>query len=110
MKKSPDPKEQEQAEAWLGDAVLALFARQWILDTLGRTDGEIQGLITSNQFLSRFGNPTAVEAGLGRIWLAAGLDATLAEIRATMLPAMIHHLRRRRPELNGKLPSLPLPK
>jgi hypothetical protein len=96
---------QEQAEAWLGDAVLALFARQWILGVLGRADGEIQGLITSNQFLSRFGNPTAVEAGLGRIWRDRGLEPAFAEIRATMLAEMIHHLRRQRPDLGGKLPA-----
>ena len=108
MPSSRDPKEQEQAEAWLGDAVLALFARQWILDTLGRTDGEIQGLITSNHFLSRFGAPTAVEAALGRTWLSSGLEATMDEISRTLLPEMIRHLRRQRPELTGKLPALPV--
>jgi hypothetical protein len=101
-----DPKETEKAEAWLGDAVLALFARQWILDTFGKADGELQGLITSNQFLSRFGAPTAVEAALGRIWQNEGLPAAMAELQTRFLPEMIRHLRRQRPELSGKLPAI----
>ncbi len=101
-----DPKEKEKAEAWLGDAVLALFARQWILATFGKADGELQGLITSNHFLSRFGPPTAVEAALGRIWQNDGLDAAMDELHTRFLPEMIRHLRRQRPELSGRLPSL----
>lgn len=62
-------------EAWVGDAVLALWAREWILEEDGRRDGEKMVRITSNKFLSSFGNPTAVEAEIGRVYQAKGLQA-----------------------------------
>ena len=94
-------KEQEQADAWMGDAVLALFARRWILDVFGRVDGELQGLITSNQFLSRFGVPTAVEARIGRVLQAEGMGVALAFVKTWLLPEMCRHLVRQRPALSG---------
>lgn len=102
-----DPMEIEKAEAWLGDAVLALLVRDWLLKTVGTVDGELQGLITSNQFLSRFGQPTAVEAALGRLWRDHGLAAAEAEFGKKFLPEMIRHLRRQRPRLSGRLPAAP---
>ena len=39
---------------------------------------------------------------------ASGLEATMDEISRTLLPEMIRHLRRQRPELTGKLPALPV--
>lgn len=100
-------KEIEKAEAWLGDAVLALLTRSWLLKTFGTADGDLQGLITSNHFLSRFGHPTAVEAALGRLWRDHGYAATEIEFREKFLPEMIRHLRRQRPQLSGRLPSNP---
>ena len=100
-----DPKEIEKAEAWLGDAVLALLTRDWLIKTLDSTDGDLQGLITSNHFLSRFGPPTAVEAALGRLWRDHGYAAAEAEFRQKFLPEMIRHLRRQRPQLSGRLPA-----
>jgi hypothetical protein len=104
-----DPREIEKAEAWLGDAVLALLVRDWLLKTLGTTDGELQSLVTSNQFLSRFGHPTAVEAALGRLWCDHGYAAAESEFREKFLPEMIRHLRRQRPQLSGRLPANPEP-
>lgn len=100
-----DAREIEKAEAWLGDAVLALLVRDWLIGTLGSTDGDLQGLITSNQFLSRFGHPTAVEAALGRLWRDHGYAAAESEFRTKFLPEMIRHLRRQRPHLSGRLPA-----
>jgi len=76
-------------EAWIGDAVLALFARQWILDNpppaqLSRTEAFKK--ITTNEFLSSFGEPTAVEAHIGRIYQTDGLDAAFAWIAENILP------------------------
>lgn len=44
-----DPQVVEKAEAWIGDAVLALAAREWILRMKGVTDGAMQARLTSNQ-------------------------------------------------------------
>ena len=95
--------EQEKADAWMGDAVLALFARRWILDTFGRPDGALQNLVTSNQFLSRFGVPTAVEASIGRALAADGMDAALALVKERFLADMVKQVRRHRPELIGHM-------
>lgn len=65
-------------EAWIGDAVLALWAREWILASDGRRDGEKMVRMTSNRFLAAFGNPTAEEAEIGRIYRAQGLAAAFA--------------------------------
>ncbi len=51
--------------AWIGDAVLGLFVRQWLLHQpenppFSRQDRFIR--FTSNAFLSSFGEPTEVEA------------------------------------------------
>ena len=84
--KNLDPIEQERQQAWVGDAVLALFARRWILEEKGRMDGEMLGRMTSNQFLSQFGNPTSVEAEIGRMYEREGLDAAFADLEERLLP------------------------
>ncbi|MCP5540686.1 MAG: hypothetical protein H7A52_11155 [Akkermansiaceae bacterium] len=83
---TPDTEEIERAQAWIGDAVLALCARRWILARRGAMDGALQARMTSNQFLSAFGNPTAVEARIGRIYEADGLEAAFAHIEETLFP------------------------
>ncbi|MCB1077533.1 MAG: hypothetical protein KDM64_06855 [Verrucomicrobiae bacterium] len=84
--RSKDPVEIERAEAWVGDAVLALAARRWILREDGKVDGAKQARLTSNQFLSACGNPTSVEARIGRIYEADGLEAAFAHIEETLFP------------------------
>ena len=49
-------------QAWLGDAVLALYVREKILREDGVLDGDKYTRMTSNQFLSAWGEPSAVEA------------------------------------------------
>ncbi len=80
---------QKRDEAWIGDAVLALFAREWILrapaiKSTERAKAFIQ--MTSNQFLASVGEPTAMEARIGRIYKADGLEAAFAHIEATFVP------------------------
>jgi dsRNA-specific ribonuclease len=75
--------------AWIGDAVLGLFVRQWLLNQpenppFSRQDRFIR--FTSNAFLSSFGEPTEVEARIGRIYLESGLLAAFAHIEEEMLP------------------------
>ena len=78
--------EQLQAEAWIGDAVLRLVGRLRILERSGRVDGAQYQRMASNQFLSAFGDPTAVEAELGRVYHEQGLEAAFAWIEERWMP------------------------
>lgn len=70
----------------MGDAVLALFARQYVLRERNAMDGEWFTRLTSNDFLSAFGNPTRVEASIGKLYLSEGLDAAFAWMDAELIP------------------------
>lgn len=76
----------EREAAWIGDAVLALFARQFVLRERNVMDGEWFTRLTSNDFLSAFGNPTRVEASIGKIYLESGLQAAFAWMDAELVP------------------------
>lgn len=76
----------EREAAWIGDAVLALFAREFVLRERGCMDGVWFTHLTSNEFLSAFGNPTSVEARIGEIHRTEGLAAAHAHIEAEFLP------------------------
>lgn len=82
-------------EAWIGDAVLSLFVRSWILREHGAMDGERLTAFSSNAFLSTFGNPTEVEAGIGRIYERDGLAAAFAAIEEKLLPVFLAQEKRR---------------
>lgn len=86
---------QSREQAWLGDAVLALFARQFVLRERGCMDGEWFTLLTSNDFLSAFGNPTRVEASIGRLYLAEGLDAAFHWMDQELIPLFRKRIARR---------------
>jgi dsRNA-specific ribonuclease len=73
-------------EAWIGDAVLSLFARLKILRDDGKLDGEKSVRMTSNQFLNAVGEPTKVEAEIGRIFEREGLQAAFAWIEESLMP------------------------
>jgi hypothetical protein len=76
----------EREAAWIGDAVLALFAREFVLRERGCMDGIWFTHLTSNEFLSAFGNPTSVEARIGEIYRAEGLAAAHSYIADEFLP------------------------
>ena len=78
--------EQTLKEAWIGDAVLCLYARRWVLLEDGRIAAEKFTRMTSNRFLSAFGEATEVEAELGRVYQRDGLDAAFRWIEARLLP------------------------
>lgn len=80
------PRERILEEAWIGDAVLSLFVRSMILREDGRLDGEKCVRMTSNRFLNCFGEPSKVEAELGRIYGREGLTAAFSWIEQTLLP------------------------
>ncbi|MBE7498185.1 MAG: hypothetical protein HS117_24870 [Verrucomicrobiaceae bacterium] len=81
-----DLTQRTRENAWIGDAVLELYARSHILGTHGRVDAEMKTRFTCNQFLSCHGNPTAVEAEIGTIYQKQGLEAAFAWIRETLEP------------------------
>lgn len=86
----------ERENAWIGDAVLALFARQFVLRERGNMDGEWFTLLTSNDFLSTFGNPTRVEASIGELYQSEGLKAAFEWMEAELIPHFHKRLANRR--------------
>ncbi|MEN9203661.1 MAG: hypothetical protein Q6K80_06615 [Thermostichus sp. DG_1_6_bins_120] len=93
-------------KAWLGDAVLSLFARQWLLGLLRKgqipvppegefTRAELFTWITSNQFLSAFGDPTRVEAEIGLVYESEGLQAAFLHIQEQLLPLFLKQVNNR---------------
>lgn len=85
----------EREKAWIGDAVLALFARSWVLGERGCMDGDWFTRLTSNDFLSTFGNPTSIEAQIGMIYREQGLTAAFSWIEATLIPKFRQQMAKR---------------
>jgi hypothetical protein len=73
-------------EAWVGDAVLALYCRSKILKESGAVDADRFSRMTSNQFLAGLGDPAEVEAEIGRIYQDLGLEAAFAHIEGKLMP------------------------
>ena len=88
-------------EAWIGDAVLCLCARFRILKNDRAVDGEKFTRMTSNQFLASFGEPSEVEAEIGRVYAAEGLDAAFAFIEMRLMPLFDKHEAKRNPPRQG---------
>lgn len=81
--------EDKRTQAWIGDAVLALYAREWILrqkDIAVKARAEVFIRMTSNQFLASLGEPTAMEAEIGVVYQSEGLQAAFEHIEAKFLP------------------------
>jgi hypothetical protein len=73
-------------EAWIGDAVLSLYARMKILREDGALDGDKCIRLTSNKFLGSIGEPTRVEAEIGRRFERDGLTGAFAWIDENLIP------------------------
>jgi len=73
-------------DAWIGDAVLALYARLRILRGDGVKDNQKFIRMTCNQFLAITGEPSEVEAQIGRIYEREGLEAAFAFIEQKLMP------------------------
>ncbi|MBN1403963.1 MAG: hypothetical protein JW942_05795 [Opitutales bacterium] len=84
-------------QAWIGDAVLGLFARRWIVancpSSADRSD--LFRRMTCNQFLTAFGEPTHVEARIGRVYEAHGLAAAFEYMEREILPLFVKQEARR---------------
>lgn len=76
-------------DAWLGDAVLALFARQRILAAGQGIDHEKAVRLTSNKFLSILGEASEVEARIGVLYKDKGLDAAFSYIESEIEPLFL---------------------
>ena len=76
----------EQELAWIGDAILALWARERILRELGRLDTQAFLHLTANEHLAGLARPTRVEAEIGVVYRRDGLAAAFAYIEARLLP------------------------
>ena len=92
---APDLLRAERESAWIGDAVLSLFARSYILRNSGVMDQSRFAAMTSNSFLSAIGNPTRVESRIGEVYHAAGLDAAFEWIEKELLPLFLKQEKKR---------------
>jgi hypothetical protein len=89
-----------RGEAWIGDAVLALYARRWLLRYTPKkmSDADRQQLFelfVSNQFLSAFGEPGQIEAAIGRKFEQEGLVAAFIYIENSFLDSFRKSARKR---------------
>jgi hypothetical protein len=89
MKRTTEEIDQEREEAWVGDAILALYMREWLLREKGKIDGEAFIRATSNDFLRLQGKPTAVEAEIGREYQEKGLQAGFDYVERKLVPLFI---------------------
>ena len=92
----------EQELAWIGDAVLGLFARNWILEKEKKMDAEIFTRMTPNNFLNSLGNPTKVEAEIGFIFNNDGLEKAFNHIEKSLLPLFLKQEKKRIRQAGGK--------
>lgn len=93
---------EKRTKAWVGDAVLALFAREWILrqtDIRKEERSSVFKALTCNQFLSSFGEPTQVEADIGIVYETSGLNAAFDYMEERLLP--VFRKQRRKPKQPG---------
>ena len=83
----------------MGDAVLELYVRSWVLRERGKVDAEMKTRFTCNQFLNCHGNPTKVEAKIGVIYQQQGLEAAFEWISQNLEPIFLKQeaARKRRP-------------
>ena len=98
-----DKKEMEQEDAWIGDAVLGLFAREWILQNEKKMNAKMFSRMTSNHFLNSLGNPTKVEAEIGLIFNNEGLEKAFSYIEKSILPLFLKQKKKRIRQAGGKL-------
>jgi hypothetical protein len=105
-----DEIERLREEAWIGDAVLALFVRNWLLAEAGpemslAEKAALFELFTSNQFLSSFGEPTRVEAEIGRIYQTGDILKAFTFIESRYLNRFLIAARRKGYKLRTRAPD-----
>ncbi|MBK1878169.1 ribonuclease III domain-containing protein [Pelagicoccus mobilis] len=96
---------EKKTKAWVGDAVLALYAREWILrqtDIPVADRATVFKAMTSNLFLSAMGQPTQVEADIGIVYEKEGLQAAFDYMEERLLPVFKKQRRKPKPPGNWK--------
>jgi 23S rRNA maturation mini-RNase III len=88
-------------EAWTGDAVLCLYARRRILRETSTVDSARFERMTSNRFLTSLGEPSEVEAEIGRVFEAEGLEKAFAWIEQKLMPLFDRQEEKR---MRGRVP------
>lgn len=88
-------------EAWIGDAILLLYARLRVLREHGRINAEALKLLTSNCFIGTFASATENEAAIGRRFTEGGLDAAMAWIHENLEPLFARQERNRQGAAGG---------
>lgn len=81
--------EEKRKKAWVGDAVLALYARQWVLeqkDIVALERKSVFIAMTSNRFLACIGEPTMIEAKIGIAYEEQGLEGAFNWISEQLMP------------------------
>jgi dsRNA-specific ribonuclease len=73
-------------EAWIGDAVLSLYARRLILAEHGAVNSQQLERMTSNQFLAGIAEPSSVEAEIGRAYAEGGVEEAFKWIEEHLMP------------------------
>ena len=76
-------------EAWIGDAVLELYARSQVLEETNQRDVALKVRFVRNSFLNHLGQPTRVEAVIGRRYREGGLEAAFAWITEHIQPLFV---------------------
>ena len=82
----PSDTVEERELAWLGDAVLSLFAREHVLTRLSRIDTPAFLSLTSNAFLSGIGRATRIEAEIGLVYREQGIVSAFKYIEQRIIP------------------------
>ena len=88
--------ERLRQDAWIGDAVLELYARSLVLKRTGGVDAEMKTRLTCNEFLACLGAPTKMEARIGVIYREQGLEAAFAFIEKELEPLFLKREANRR--------------
>ena len=86
---SPGEVEALRQEAWVGDAVLELYARTRILAEEHQRNAPKLIRFVRNTFLNSIGQPTRVEAEIGRRFTEGGLEAAFEWIREYLEPLFL---------------------
>ncbi len=76
----------EQELAWVGDAVLGLWARERVLRERGGIDTTAFRQLTANEYLQGIARPTRVEAEIGLVYQRDGLATAFDYMNARLLP------------------------
>lgn len=95
--------------AWVGDSILGLYARLWILENTpdaSPSRPELFSHFTSNRFLTGLGEPTLVEAQIGEVFLRDGLAPSFAFITERLLPLFVAQINKK--SRNHRGPIYPL--